>query len=119
MAEQGITRNGKRFVLVEERRWQRIRQLAEQATAAAESPLPEYPPADKQGNRPAVEYARVSLARKLIEARKAAGLSQQELARRAGLRQETISRLESGKHSPVVRTVERIDRALKAAMKRK
>jgi transcriptional regulator with XRE-family HTH domain len=60
----------------------------------------------------------VSLARKIIEDRKAAGLSQQKLARLAGVRQETISRLESGKHSPTVRTVEKIDRALQAAKKK-
>jgi transcriptional regulator with XRE-family HTH domain len=35
------------------------------------------------------------------------------LAELAGLRQETLSRLESGKHSPTVRTVEKIDQALK------
>jgi DNA-binding XRE family transcriptional regulator len=78
---------------------------------------PDYPPADAQGNRPAVAFARVSIARKIIEARRAAGLSQEELARRAGLRQETISRLESGKHSPTIRTVEKIDAALNRAAK--
>jgi transcriptional regulator with XRE-family HTH domain len=40
-------------------------------------------------------------------------LSQERLAELAGLRQETLSRLESGKHSPTVRTVEKIDVALK------
>jgi transcriptional regulator with XRE-family HTH domain len=43
----------------------------------------------------------------------ALGLTQQALAKLAGVRQETLSRLESGKHSPTVRTVEKIDRALK------
>lgn len=82
------------------------------------SALPEYPPADAEGNRPALEFARVSIARTIIEERRAAGLSQEELARRAGVRQETISRLESGKHSPTVRTVEKIERALQAATQR-
>jgi hypothetical protein len=36
-----------------------------------------------------------------------------------GLRQETLSRLESGKHSPTVRTVEKIDQALKRYAKSK
>ena len=40
-------------------------------------------------------------------------MSQVQLAELAGLRQETLSRIESGKHSPTVRTVEKIDRALK------
>jgi hypothetical protein len=34
---------------------------------------------------------------------------QQELAKRAGIRQETLSRIESGKHPP---TLKKIDRAL-------
>jgi len=61
----------------------------------------------------------VSIARSLAQDRQAAGLSQQELARLAGVRQETISRIESGKHSPTVRTVEKIDRILQAALKKK
>lgn len=80
--------------------------------------LPEYPAADAEGNRPAAEYARVSIARKIIRDRAAAGLTQQELARRAGVRQETISRLESGKHSPTVRTVDKIDRVLQAVLRK-
>ncbi|MEX2139964.1 MAG: helix-turn-helix transcriptional regulator [Pirellulales bacterium] len=115
MAEQVVTRNGKRFVLVEERQWHRLRRLAAKAKAIGDEALPDYPPADAQGNRPAVAYARVSIARKIVGARKAAGLSQEELARRAGVRQETISRIESGKHSPTIRTVDKIDRALKKA----
>jgi len=118
MAEQVVTRGGKRFVLVEERQWERVQRLAERAEAASEPILPEYPPADADGNRPAVAYARVSIARKIIAARKAAGLSQERLAKLAGIRQETLCRLETGKHSPTVRTVDKIDRALKQAGKR-
>lgn len=77
--------------------------------------LPELPEPDANGNFPAVEFARVSIARKIIEQRRALGISQQELARLAGVRQETISRLESGKHSPTIRTVDKIDRALRRA----
>ena len=58
------------------------------------------------------------ITEQIIEDRKASGLSQQKLARLAGVRQETISRLESGKHSPTVRTVEKIDRVLQAAKKK-
>jgi DNA-binding XRE family transcriptional regulator len=119
MAEQVVMRGGKRFVLVEEREWQRLRRLATGTEGIVHAPLPEYPAADAHGNRPAVAFARVSIARKIIAARKAAGLSQEELARRAGVRQETISRLEAGKHSPTIRTVEKIDRVLKRAAKRR
>ncbi len=75
-------------------------------------------PADEHGNRPAVAFARVSIARSIIRDRQAAGLSQQELARRAGVRQETVSRIESGKHSPTVRTVEKVDRVLQRVLKK-
>jgi transcriptional regulator with XRE-family HTH domain len=37
------------------------------------------------------------------------------LARRAGIRPETLNRIEQAKRSPSVATVEKIDRALKAA----
>lgn len=118
MAEQVVTRGGKRFVMVEERQWRRMRRLVAQVEAAGDALLPEYPTADAHGNRPAVAYARVSIARKIIAARKAAGLSQEQLAKLAGIRQETLCRLETGKHSPTIRTVDKIDRALKQAGKR-
>jgi predicted transcriptional regulator len=74
---------------------------------------------DAEGNYPAVEYARVSLACKIIRHRAAAGLSQPELAKRAGISFEHLCRVESGKHLPSVPTIDKLDRALKAAIKRK
>jgi transcriptional regulator with XRE-family HTH domain len=58
---------------------------------------------------------RVMLAQKVIRRRRALGLSQVELARRAGIRAETLNRLEQGKHSPSIVTVDRLDRALSRA----
>jgi DNA-binding XRE family transcriptional regulator len=112
MPRQTIERNGKRFVLVEAGELRRLERLARGA-AADDSALPPLPAADKNGNRPAVEYAQASIARSIVQERRQLGLTQMELARLAGVRQETICRLESGKHAPVVRTVEKIDRALK------
>ena len=60
---------------------------------------------------------RASLARKLIRDRVAAGLSQRELARRAGVRVETLCRIETGKHTPNVATIDKLDRALTQAVK--
>jgi ribosome-binding protein aMBF1 (putative translation factor) len=99
---------GKRCVAIEETELRRLERLA-----GRESPLPPLPAADAKGNRPALEYVQVSIARDIIKERRALELSQSQLAELAGLRQETVSRLESGKHSPTVRTVEKIDRALK------
>jgi DNA-binding XRE family transcriptional regulator len=64
--------------------------------------LPPLPATDAKGNRPALEYIQVSIARDIIKERRFLGLSQLQLAQLAGLRQETLSRLESGKHSPTV-----------------
>jgi predicted transcriptional regulator len=50
--------------------------------------------------------------------RVAAGWTQRELARRAGIRFEHLSRIESGKHVPSVPTIDKIDRALRRAKKR-
>ncbi|HQU41690.1 MAG: hypothetical protein B7Z73_02105 [Planctomycetia bacterium 21-64-5] len=52
--------------------------------------------------------------RRLIRARRALGWSQIELARRAGVRVETLSRLEHGKHSASAATVDKLQRALDA-----
>jgi DNA-binding XRE family transcriptional regulator len=74
--------------------------------------LPPFPPADEHGQYPAIATARVIIARQVIRGRKAAGWTQAELAVRAGVRQETISRIETGKHSPGLKTMAKIDRAL-------
>ncbi|MBI1900246.1 MAG: helix-turn-helix transcriptional regulator [Planctomycetia bacterium] len=79
---------------------------------------PRLPKPDADGHYPAVEYARVSLARKIIRDRVAAGLSQRQLALRAGIRVETLCRIETGKHTPSVPTIDKLDRALKAAEQR-
>jgi len=107
-------------VLVEESELRRLEHSAAKASGDIDEPaLPPFPPADQKGRRPALAFARVSIARSIVEERRAAGLTQQELARLAGVRQETICRLESGKHSPTVRTVAKIDRVLQAALKKK
>lgn len=103
-----LTLEGARYVVLPESEYQRLR-------AAAGEAEPSLPPADAEGNRPAVESLRVLLAQKLLRRRRAAGLTQTELARRAGVRVETVNRLERGKHSPSVGTVERIVEALDAA----
>jgi DNA-binding XRE family transcriptional regulator len=116
MIRQTVKRNGKQYALVEPAELRRLERLA---AIAQEGGVPELPAADAAGNRPAVEYARVSIARKIIERRRALGISQQELARIAGIRQETISRLESGKHSPTIRTVDKIEEALSRIQKKR
>ena len=81
----------------------------------ADPALPPLPPPDENGHYLAIETARVIIARQVIRGRKAAGWTQAELAARAGVRQETISRIETGKHSPGLKTMAKIDHALNRA----
>jgi len=104
--------DGKRYRLIPEDEYDR---LISRQTSEQEADLPPLPEPDSEGLVPAAEYLDASLARKLIRARRRVGLSQAELARRAGIRVETLNRIEKVKTTPSVRTVEKIDRALKAA----
>ena len=106
MAVKILELAGKRWAILPERDYHRL------AGHAGQVDWPALPKPDAQGNYPAIEYARVSLARKIIKARRAAGLSQAELARRAGIRPETLNRIEKGKHTPSVATLDKIERAL-------
>ena len=78
----------------------------------AEPALP-YP--DAKGNYPAAEALRVILARKFLRRRRATGLTQVKLAKLAGIRPETLNRLEQGKHTPSIETINRLDKALSKA----
>jgi hypothetical protein len=57
--------------------------------------LPPLPQPDADGNFPAVDYGRASIARGIIRDRVAAGLTQRELAKRAGVRVETLCRIQN------------------------
>ena len=112
MGAQILNLRGRRYALLPE---SECRRLSVQARAAAEGPWPALPKADARGEFPAVEYARASLARKVVRRRRAAGLTQADLARRAGIRPETLNRIERAKTTPDVATLAKIDRALDAA----
>lgn len=115
---QRIEVSGQRFVLLSEREYERLCARASETVPLSDEALPPLPEPDAKGNYPAVEYARVSLARDIIRDRRAAALTQQELAKRAKTRQETISRIESGKYTASVKLIDRIDRVLQAALKK-
>lgn len=115
---QRLVIEGKRFVLVRESEYEQLCREAKRIGDVAEDDLPALPKPDRQGRYPAVEYTRVSIARDLIRERKSLGLSQSQLADRAGVRQETISRIESGKQSVTVRTYDKIFQAIEVARKR-
>lgn len=116
MGLQRIEVAGQRFVLLPEREYERLCSRASETVPLTDDDLPPLPKPDKNGNFPAVEYARISLARDIIRDRRAAGLTQQELAKAAGTRQETISRIESGTYPASGKLIDRIDLVLKKAI---
>jgi DNA-binding XRE family transcriptional regulator len=101
---------GKRWAIMPERDYRRLA-----AHAGERGDWPALPKPDTSGNYPAVDYARISLARKIIKARRQAGLTQAELARRAEIRPETLNRIERGKTTPDTATIAKIGRALETA----
>lgn len=117
VGHQRIEVAGKRFVLIEEAEYERLCARAGAEVKLDDSDLPPLPKPDKHGRYPAAEYARISLARDIIRDRRTAGLSQRELAELAGTRQETLSRIEGGKYAPSAKLVDKIDAALKKAIR--
>jgi DNA-binding XRE family transcriptional regulator len=115
---QRIEVEGKRFVLLPETEYDRLCRGAGEAVAVEDEELPPLPKPDKHGRFPALQYARISLARDLIRDRKGVGLSQQRLADLAGIRQETLSRIETGRHTASQKTVEKIMRTIESQRRR-
>ena len=106
---QTVTLDGRDYVVLARDDYEKLVTLAKAAD------LPALPERDGEGNYPAVEYARATIARGIIRDRVALGMSQRALAEAAGIRVEVLCRIEKGKHVPTIGTVEKIDRALKRA----
>jgi DNA-binding XRE family transcriptional regulator len=105
---QTLDIRGKKFVLIPESEYRRL--------AKRSAPLtPRMPAVSADGTYPAAEAMRTMMARKIIAARAAVGLSQAALARNAGIRAETLNRLEKGKHTPDLATMAKINKALDRA----
>lgn len=64
---------------------------------------------------PGTDLDRAGLARRLVDRRKRAGLTQAGLARAAGIRVETLNRIERGKHTPDFATVRKLVVAMQRA----
>lgn len=102
---------GRRYVILPRAEYERLLGLEK---VAGMPPLPEP---DAEGYYPAVEYARASIAREIVRRRADAGLTQRALAREAGIRFESLCRIETGKVSPNSATVAKIESALVRAEK--
>jgi DNA-binding XRE family transcriptional regulator len=101
---------GKEFVIIEREEFERLTGHPIDAGA----PLPPLPAPDASGNYPAIAYGRALLARRIVAARNRAGWTQAELGRRAGVRKETIHRIEAGKNNPDQSTFTKIEKAFAA-----
>src|SRR5438132_579488 len=117
MNAQTMRSAGRRYKPAEQSEAHCTRSLANGTLAEAD--LPPFPEVDAKGNCPAIEFIRVSIARDVIRERMELGLTQEQLAKLAHVRLKTLSRLESGRYSPTIRAVDKIDRALKMALSRK
>jgi DNA-binding XRE family transcriptional regulator len=107
MIVQTLHLDKKAYVVLPRDEYDRLTTLAKAAQ------WPALPEPDADGNYPAVEYARATIARGTIRDRVAAGISQRDLARRAGIAVETLCRIETGKHTPSLPMMEKIERALR------
>ncbi len=103
---QTIDLGGERYVVIREVDYCKL------TGEPAEPPLPKP---NARGNYPAREAAWVIMARDILRSRRKLGLTQEELAKRAGIRVETLCRLERGRHAPTIATMEKLDNALKKA----
>ena len=113
MAAQCIQLAGQEYMLLPRSEYAQLELRAQAGN------LPALPEPNEHGRYPAIEYSRISLARKLIQRRVELGLTQQELAQRARVRLDTVVRVESGKYSPSASTFQKIDRALEGGGKPK
>ena len=105
---QTLDIRGKKFVLIPAAEYRRL-------TKRPVPAIPALPPLSADGTYPAAPAMRAMMAAKIIRARNTVGLSQVALARKAGIRVETLNRLEKGKHTPDLATMAKINKALNAA----
>ncbi|HBO45344.1 MAG TPA: hypothetical protein DD670_15725 [Planctomycetaceae bacterium] len=103
-----LTLDGKRYVVLRESEFRRLCRAA--GIDAAKAPEP-----DTTLLASGLDADRQSLAEKLRSRRHAARLSQAELARRAGIRPETLNRIERGRTTPDFTTIRKLVEAIGAA----
>ena len=103
---QRIELDGTGYVILRESAFQRLRKMA--GMDQDDSPADPSPGIQ-------LDLDRASLAERLIARRRAAGLTQAELARRAGIRPETLNRIERGRTTPDFSTVRKLVVAMNEA----
>ena len=103
-----LTINGHEYVAVPIERWTKI---PAKWRAQMNPDAPEHF-RTVTGDYDAIPALRASIARDIIQARLARGWSQRQLAGAAGVRQATVVSVESGRQTPNIRTIEKLEAAL-------
>jgi ribosome-binding protein aMBF1 (putative translation factor) len=103
IASETLKLGGTTYVVVEKQQFDALETLAA---------MPEFPPLPADSPR---ELLQVETARRIIRERIRLGLSQAELARRSGIADAMLNRIEAGTQSPGPQSAAKIDAALKAA----
>lgn len=106
MTVSHFTIDGKAYVIIERDEYQELKM------SSYKTDFPEIPPRGKHGY-PAVQLGWATIGRDVIVKRRKAGLSLKDVARLAGIRVETLCRIEKGKHIPSIKSIDRIEAALK------
>lgn len=118
MATSTFTMGGKRFIIVPEVEYRRLRE-SKAGKGSDEFGLPPLPQKLPDGNYPAVEYARAVTARDIIRTRRRLNLSQSQLAKRSGVRVEVLNRIERAKLTASPAAMEKLDAVLNESLQPK
>ena len=103
-----LTINGREYVAVPIEQWTKI---PAKWRAQMNPDAPEHF-RTVTGDYDAIPALRASIARDIIQARLARRWSQRQLAAATGVRQATVVSVESGRKTPNVRTIEKLEAAL-------
>jgi len=103
MSVQALTIAGEKFVLIPAEEYKRLI-TRDRPTSSRRIRKRVYP---------ASAAIRAVLGRKIVAARRKAGWTQSDLAKRAGIRLQTLARIEKAEGSADLATVGKIDRALR------
>jgi ribosome-binding protein aMBF1 (putative translation factor) len=107
MEYRQVELDGMRYVIIRA-------SIFEKICRRAEISLP--PVSDEEKTiSPGFDLDRDTLAEKLVRRRRASGLSQADLARRAGIRPETLNRIERGRTTPDFATIRKLVEAVNAS----
>jgi len=101
---QTLTIGGTRYVLMKESEYRKLIVLPTRTRKT--------PKGETVETVPALEFATRSMGKKLSTMRQASGMTQLELARKAKVRPETVSRIERGGGNPTARTIQRLLHAM-------